>query len=674
MRSPGFLTTIGLFSCVSLAQNAPPPHWSFVPPHEHSLPATGGRWVDEPIDAFVLDALIRAEGTPNDDAERRTLLRRITFDLTGLPPTPDDVERFLADRSPAALERVIDRLLASPRYGEHMARSWLDLVRFADTNGIHHDHYREMTPYRDWVVRAFNENLAFDTFLRDQLAGDLYENPTTDELVASGYNRLHLVIDKGTALPEESFHRNVVDRVDAFGTVFLGLSLQCATCHEHKVDPITQKDYYQLYAFFNNVDTAPETPGRNPHAPLIRVPTPHQEFELEVLERALARASDETERTALAGRIDALRKSAPIALITKERDEVRPAHVMIRGAYDRQGAPVERNTPAFLPKLEAQGTPTRLDLARWATSPANPLTARVAVNRIWQQVFGVGLVKTSEDFGRQGQAPSHPTLLDDLTTWFVASGWDVKGLVRAIVRSHTYRQSSVADAATYRADPANRQLARGSRFRLDAEAIRDQMLAVSGLLNDEMFGRSVKPPQPPGLWKSVSMRSSSTYAFQADDGDRILRRSLYSFWKRALPPPQMTIFDAPSRESCIARRERTNTPLQALVLMNEAQCIRFARHTAFRTLRGRATDDEARIRELYERITTRLPDAQELAWLREGLDRFRARFTRDETAARDLTQELTDQLAAAGIDPAELAAHTMLVNVLFNLDVAKTRE
>jgi hypothetical protein len=345
---------------------------------------------------------------------------------------------------------------------------------------------------------------------------------------------------------------------------------------------------------------------------------------------------------------------------------------LIRGAYDQPGEIVQRDTPAFLPPLAAGGdVKTRMDLARWLTDKRHPLTARVTVNRFWQQFFGTGLVKTSEDFGTQGEWPSHPNLLDDLTTNFVNSQWDVKGLVRTIVGSHTYQQSSQAESAAYRADPYNRLLARGSRFRLDAEMIRDQILAVSSLLNRTMYGKSVKPPQPLDLWKSVSMVSSSTYAFTADTGDNVYRRSLYSFWKRALPPPQMTIFDAPTRESCIARRERTNTPLQALVLMNEGQYFEAAKHFA-RTVVGRAdTSDEQRLSDLYESVTSHLPDESEMTSLRNGLDALRANYQADPASARALTANVRE---ASDQERVDIAAYTMLINSLFNLDVVKTRE
>ncbi|RPI84337.1 MAG: DUF1553 domain-containing protein, partial [Planctomycetaceae bacterium] len=384
------------------------------------------------------------------------------------------------------------------------------------------------------------------------------------------------------------------------------------------------------------------------------------------------RKQKEDELARLKAQRDELERDTPLALVMKERADLRPAYILQRGAYDQPGEEVSRNTPAFLPPLQAAGeVKTRLDLAGWVTDRRHPLTARVTVNRLWQQLFGVGLVKTSEDFGAQGEYPSHPELLDDLANTFVESGWNVKSLVRSIVLSQTYQQSSRVSPAEFRADSENRLLARGSRTRLDAEVIRDQILAISGLLNNAMYGKSVKPPQPTDLWKTVSMVSSSTYSFQADTGDKIYRRSFYTFWKRAMPPPQMSIFDAPTRESCISRRERTNTPVQALLLMNETQYFEAARHLARQLLDAHNQSDENRLSIAFESVTSQLPTAAELADLRTGLEGFRSIYREDLDAARTLTADL----ALSG-DPQriELAAYTMVVNSLFNLDAAKTRE
>lgn len=676
--------------------------WAFAPPVTQPVPPVADDTrTSSRLDRFVMSRLEEETLQPQSPAVKRTLIRRLTFDLTGLPPTRRQIHTFLDDRSPMAYQRLVDRLLATPHYGEHMAKYWLDLVRFADTNGMHHDHYREMTPYRDWIIRSFNDNLRFDQFLTFQLAGDLFDEPTLDQQIASGFNRLHLVIDVGTALPEESFHRNVVDRVTAFGTAILGLTLKCASCHDHKYDPLTQKDFYQLYAFFNNIDAGPEAPGRNPHPPVLYFPDDQQQAEMQALKTTIAETTKavqtlkdqlkdddapETEKSSLAADLESTEASLkeltsqqqakqlelPHTLVMKERDQVRPTHIHVRGVYDQLGEPVQRNTPAFLPALpESEGIRTRMDLAKWATDPQNPLVARVAVNRFWQQLFGAGLVKTAEDFGAQGEWPSHPNLLDDLAVEFVQSQWNVKLLMKSMVLSETYRQSSQTDPASFAADPENRLLARGSRMRLESEMIRDQILGVSDLLVSTLYGKSVKPPQPPNLWKTVSMVSSSTYSFTADQGDKIYRRSLYSFWKRAMPPPQMTIFDAPTREACIARRERTNTPLQALVLMNEEQYFKAARRFALQILSETDITERERILTAYESITGGLADDTEYTTLRDGLRDFQITYEKDLPSAQALTNDLTLRDDQQRID---VAAYTMLINSIFNLDIVKTRE
>lgn len=723
-------------------------HWAFTPIQEHKIPQSKRTdWSDHPIDQFVL-ATLEANGlTPSEPASKRTLIRRVTLDLTGLPPTPEEIDAFLSDASDRAFEKLVDRLLNSPAYGEHMARYWLDLVRFADTNGLHHDHYREMTPYRDWVIRAFSDNMPMDDFIRYQLAGDLFEEPSVDQQIASGFNRLHLIIDRGTALPEESFFRNVVDQVTAVGTAFMGLTLQCAVCHDHKYDPITQRDFYQLSAFFNNFDGDPETGGRGTldfkrglQPPYIDLPTPEQEAQLARLDAAIAKLKQEEKQlkakqaaekeqakvakqgtkqadpkqtadkvskndspkkdaspaqetaSSLSSQLDALAaklknknaarekllREIPATLVMKERSDVRPAHIMIRGAYDQPGEPVTRDVPSFLPPLNNQdGLKTRMDLAQWLVDPTHPLTARVAVNRFWQQLFGVGLVKTSEDFGAQGEPPSHPELLDHLAMQFIDSGWDVKAMIRSIVLSQTYRQSSAASRDQYIDDPENRMLARGSRFRLDAEVIRDQVLAVSGLLNKKQYGKSVKPPQPEGLWKIVAMPSSYPNVFQPDSGDKIYRRSVYTFWKRGLPPPQMTIFDAPTRESCIARRERTNTPLQALLMMNEEQHFSAAIYYAKALLDRSELSDADRISTAYEKITCQIPSQRTVDRLQTARREFLDLYKNDPKAAQAMFSD-NRHPEIAGISETEqqvqLASWTMLVHSLLNLDATKTRE
>ncbi len=675
--------------------------WAFVPARNPDIPRVKNRkWSRQPIDLHVLAKLESLGLQPSREADSRTLIRRLSFDLTGLPPTLDEIKVFLADDRPKAYEALVDRLLAKKQFGEHVARYWLDLVRFADTNGMHKDFYRNFIAYRDWVIRAFNDNLGYDDFVRYQLAGDLFPNATNDQLVATGFSRLHLIIDRGTALPEESFFKNVVDRVTAVGTSFMGMTVHCATCHEHKYDPLSQKDFYSLFAFFNNIDAAPETngrPGNGLQPPFLALGTPGQNRKLQQLDKQVAESlktlkalkakvaaeKDPRKKKAFAeelkastakheglkGTRDRLDRQILRAMVMRERKEVRPTHIRIRGQYDAPGELVERNTPGFLPPLKKTGkTATRMDLAEWFVDPGNPLTARVAVNRFWQQFFGTGLVKTSEDIGAQGEVPSHPELLDHLTVSFTASGWNVKALVKQIVTSRTYRQSSVSTARQFASDPENRLLARGSRFRMDAEMIRDQILATSGLLVNTMYGKSVKPPQPDGLWKSVTMIGER---FKADTGDAIHRRSLYTYWKRGMPPPQMTILNAPNRDACVARRERTNTPSQALLLLNESEYLKAARELARKVLGIEGARASQRLAFAYETVTSKLPDQQERQILSDLLRTLQKSYLESPALAAEICDGLN--LGTAG-EKAQLAAWTVLVNALYNLDVTKTRE
>lgn len=619
--------------------------WSFVTPQLPPTPNVKNKdWQAGIINPHVMAELERRSVKPKPQADKRTLIRRVTFDLTGLPPSIDEINTFLKDDSPNAYEKLVDRLLGDKGYGEHMARYWADLVRLADTNGMHKDFYRNFSAYRSWLIRSFNNNLPFDDFVKYQVAGDLFAKPSEDQLIASGFNRLHLIIDRGTALPEESHHKNVLDRVEAFGTAFLGLTIQCAQCHEHKYDPISQKEFYQLYAFFNNFDGAPETEGR----PKAGIQAPSIK---------LTETAD-----------DPMAVGQPV-MVMKERSTPKDTFLLVRGAYDNPGEKVARNTPAFLPPLKKKdGVYNRMDLAEWLVDRQHPLTARVTVNRFWQQFFGVGLVKTSEDFGHQGEPPSHPELLDALAVNFIESGWDVKQLVRSIVMSKTYRQSSDASPTEFASDRENRLLARGARYRLDAEMIRDQILFLSGKLNRKMYGESVKPPQPPGLWKAVSMAAPFTY--EADKGDAIYRRSFYTYWRRAMPPPQMTILNAPSREFCTPRRERTNTPLQALLMMNEQEFFKAAESCASLTMTEAKGDAAKGMSLLYEKVTSHRPSPERLQLLQDTLSEFRDLYSADKA----LTEEFTPDLADADFKQrVELAAWTMVAHGLLNLDLAKVK-
>ena len=895
-------------------------HWSLIPP---KLSAPTQRSVDD----FIL-ARLKQEGLqPSPEASRETLLRRVSFDLTGLPPTLAEIDAFLADQDPRAYERAVDRLLASQHFGERMAVEWLDAARYADTNGYFGDKTRSLWPWRDWVIDAYNRNLPFDQFTIEQLAGDLLPNATTAQRIATGFNRNHMANNESGIIDEEYRVEYVADRLETTGTTWLGLTIGCARCHDHKYDPITQREFYQLFAFFNNVPESGLIKADN-SPPVLSVPSAQQEQELkrltadtqqaerefEPFKAALRQQISDWEKTAATslppsptaqlkahfsfdGRIDAkhfgtsfvfqdailgqsakfdatqhaewtgtfdtdaawtvglwltadtslsgvfskiepegrrrgfeviwqkgrfqinlvsqwgtdaielvtqepvtskkwhhlvvshdgtrraeglrvfldgkpaatkimndtlkgptacseplrigrrdanlgfygqldelrllqkamdaqeteswfwserlrgiaarpeakrnaadvtllqdwfvehhadaptrmahqrvreskvaeatLRESIPTTLVMQEMPSPRKTHLLTRGQYDHPADEVRPGVPASLSPWPQESPPNRLGFARWLVSTDNPLTARVAVNRLWMQCFGEGLVRTVNDFGSQGEAPSHPELLDWLALRFMQSGWDVKAMLKLMVMSSTYRQSSQFSAR----DPSNRLLARGASFRLSAEMVRDQALAVSGLLVSKIGGPSVKPYQPPGLWEAVSYNGEETYVPDADAG--LWRRSLYTFWKRQSPPPALLTFDGPTREKCTARRARTNTPLQSLVLLNDETYIEAARVLATwaQSLKG---SESEKLALAFRRVTSRAADPAELQQLTGLLSRQRARFAADQEAAAKL---IAAGASAHGKDlnPVELAAWTLTLHALLNLDETITR-
>jgi len=654
-------------------------HWAFIPPKRQP----GGS-----IDEFIRQRLEAAGLTPSPEANRETLIRRVTLDLTGLPPTPAEIDAFLRDSSPDAYEKVVDRLLSSPRFGERLALDWLDAARFADTHGYHIDSGRDMTRWRDWVINAFNRNLPFDQFTIEQLAGDLLPNATVDQKIASGFNRNHMINFEGGAIPEEYHTAYIVDRVNTTATVWLGLSLACAQCHDHKYDPFTQRDYYRLYAFFHNVPENGLDGSRGNAAPLLRFPTPQQQQELDRLAEELRAWQPieklplladwaKSQRSRLQQERDKLERQVPTTMVMQEMPQPRDTFVLIRGAYDKKGEKVTAALPAVLLEkpISADRPLNRLDLARWIVSEDNPLTARVIVNRYWQMFFGTGLVKTSEDFGTQGEFPSHPELLDWLAVHFRDSGWNVKQLVKMMVMSATYRQDSRVGPEHLRKDPENRLLARAPRLRLPAEFIRDQALAVSGLLNGEIGGKSVFPYQPPGLWEELMSRADganwTAQTYTPSHGKDLYRRTMYTFWKRTCPPPTLATFDAPDREVCTVRRPRTNTPLQALILLNDPTYVEASRKLSERLLRE-ADTTEARIRLAFRLCTSRLPSAQEASILQRLVEDRRARYQKDPTAAARLLA-VGESPRDESLNVSELAAWTSLAGVLLNLDETITR-
>jgi hypothetical protein len=931
------------------------PHWAFIKPERPALPVVkNDKWVRNPVDRFILAKLEALGLAPAPEADRRTLARRLSLDLTGLPPEPELVEAYVADAAPDAYEKLVDRLMDSPRYGEHRARYWMDAARYADTHGLHFDNFRDIWPYRDWIIAAFNRNEPFDQFTIEQIAGDLLPNPTQDQIIATGFHRCNITTNEGGTIAEENLANYARDRVETTSWVWLGLTANCAVCHDHKFDPITTKDFYSLSAYFRNTtqgaldgnvrDTAPvlllpkgddkarydaipkeleaakaviaerkkllradfdkwletakaedwdaevakigapsfhlplassypldtiegvhdgkalvakargaiqwEDTGRHRLAfhldgksPLeigtdvggfekdgarsfgcwVKLPKTYSgsasilarmddddgfrgwdlsaqdgEFtshlvhhwqddaikvvttgkvakpgtwqhvfvtydgsgkaegfkifvdgrdiklkvesntlksttktqtpflvgsrkksmalsgasveDLRIYDRKLApgdvrrlaledkarallakapadrkpKEKDEIfdvtvesdpdlaaaagKQTALEAEQKGIRERASVGYIMEEKKDSMPvANVLFRGEYDKPRDKVEAGVFKALHPLPADAPKNRLGLARWLAAPENPLTPRVIVNRYWQEIFGTGLVKSAEDFGIMGDAPSHPELLNWLAVEF-REHWDVKKTIRLLVTSATYRQAAVATKEKLDKDPANRLLSRGPRFRMDAEMIRDAALEASGLLSGKIGGPSVKPYQPDGVWDAVGMRESNTKTYKRDSGEALYRRSLYWFWKRMAPPASLEILNAPSREVSCLRRERTDTPLQALVTLNDPQMIEAARVLAEKALKG-GTDDAARLRVATMRVLARPLNDKEAAVIGRIRDGLRTHYKEKPEDAKVLIA-VGDSKADAALDPAELAAWTMVCNQLMNLDEA----
>ena len=642
-------------------------HWAFIPPRRPDIPPVRDtRWPENPIDHFILARLEAGGLPPSPRADRATLLRRVTLDLTGLPPTPGEVDAFDRDTAPGAYERVVDRLLASPRYGEHMALSWLEASRYADTDGYQNDRLRYQHVWRDWVILAMNENKPFDEFTIEQMAGDMLPHATLRQQIATGFNRNHRINSENGSLPEEWHVENVVDRVDTAGTIFLGLTMGCARCHDHKYDPITQREYFQLFAQFNNVPEWGVGPNNGNSPPFIEVPASWPDLAPEE-DRLIP--PDPVVLNQRKGSVDRPQAGSPeTVMVMAEMDEPRPTYLLNRGLYSDPDTSevLPPGVPAALLAAGMAPPSNRLELARWLVDPANPLTARVTVNRYWQHFFGTGIVATPDNFGLQGAFPSHPELLDWLATEFVRIGWDVKAFHRLLVTSAAYRQASRIDPATAALDPENRLLARAPRVRLTGQQLRDQALFAGGLLVEQAGGPSVFPYMPPGLWESVSNAK-----YYASCGDDLYRRSLYIYWRRTTPPPMLTGFNAANREVCIVRNELTNTPLHALTLMNNVVFVESARVMAERMLEGHAILD-ARIADGFRRVLGRRPGAPELAALVSAYGDFEARFREDPTAARALLG-VGDRPYRRIFDEVQLASMTMVASAILNLDEAIMR-
>ena len=630
-------------------------HWAFRTPLKREVPGTGTWGVNE-IDAFVHDGMSEAGLQPQREAGKEGLIRRVTIDLTGLPPALEEVDAFLADKSEQAYEKVVDHLLASPRHGERMAAWWLDGARYGDSHGYDNDLENAQWPWRNWVIESFNANQPYDQFVIWQLAGDLLPDAGDDQIVATGFNRNHRIQTEGGAIEEEWRTEYVMDRVETMGTVFLGLTLNCARCHDHKYDPISQREFYQLFAMFDGPDEKGFINNlRGSAEPRIR----YRQSEFDLAVKKLE--GEVPDKKAREGRIRELESRHPHVMIMREEVD-RKAFVLKRGQYDARGEEVSPGLPqAFSPVPEGENL-TRLDLARWLVDGEHPLTARVFVNRIWEQFFGTGIVKSSENLGRQSDWPSHPALLDWLAVDFVESNWDVKRLLKLMVMSRTYRQSAVVDEEGLRRDPENRLLSRGPRIRLQAEMLRDQALFLSDLLVERLGGPSWWVYQPAGLWLEVEKRGT----FAQDHGEKLYRRSLYSRIRRTVAPPSMLLFDMPSREVCAVKRNLTNTPLQALALMNEVTYVEAAKKLAERMMTKGGTPTE-RIAWGFRCATARVADGEELGILVEGYERRVERYRRDRKAAEDLLGQGESKVPGYLPKP-EMAALTTVANVILNLD------
>jgi hypothetical protein len=756
-------------------------HWAFVKPQRPTVPSGKDKaWVKNEIDAFILHKLEEAGLQPSPPADRVTMIRRLSLDLRGLPPNLQEVDEFLADKSADAYEKLVERMLASPRYGEKMAVLWLDLARFGDTSGYHMDSTRQMSLWRDWVINAFNQNLPFDQFTIEQLAGDLLPNATIEQKIASGFNRNTRFNEEGGVDPEEYVIRYNIDRTNTLGQVWLGLTLGCAECHSHKYDPISHKEYYQLFAYFSGI-TEPMTSGPDVHGkplpPFLKVPTPEQAKELEahrkmlpVVEKAIAKVlgeyadplvgkaipanppADLVSRSQLAWeglaknndklpvevrtilmvprpkrgdaqtktlrdyylrkvhestsaiiglfekdhddftkKIEAIEDAAPYTLISEELAKPRPAFVLIRGDFQHRGQQVGRGVPAAFPPLPPDAPNNRLGLARWLVRPDHPLTARVAVNRLWAQMFGQGIVQSIADFGTQGDFPSHAELLDWLASEFILpsfsgrgaaserrgvtppwrdkEAWDVKRILRTIALSATYQQASTFTPGGAKIDPHNRLLARMPRYRLSAEELRDSALEIAGLLNPKIGGPSFMPYQPPDFYKN----KNENWPWIASSGSEQYRRGLYAFWRRTALHPMFAILDAPNREECAAVRPRTNTPLQALVTLNDPTFVEAARVFAQKILTQGPKDLDGRLAFAFRGVTCRTPSVAELKVLRHRFQFQHDRFHADKDAASKFVN-VGQYPRDAALDVAELASWTAVANMLLNLDEMLTRE
>lgn len=632
-------------------------HWAFVPPVKSPLPQVNDtKWPRNEIDYFVLAKLEQENLQPNEEADKERLLKRVCLDITGLPPTLDQMNAFLADTRPDAYERQVDALLATPQYGEKMAIHWMDVGRYADSYGYQDDNIRTQWPWRDWVIHAFNENMPYDQFITWQLAGDMLPHATKEQILATAFLRNHKYTEEGGVVPEEYRIEYLIDKNRTYGKGILGLTVECAQCHDHKYDPISQKAYYSLMAFFNNTkevgyegDVSVSKPAKMP----------------------ILTFNDSDIRNNLSF-INYKDTNTIMVSVMGERDTVRPTYLLARGQYD---APTELVRPealdAVMPFDTTKFPRNRLGLAEWTVSKQNPLTARVFVNQLWQEFFGRGIVKSSGDFGMQGDLPTNVQLLDWLAADFMEHDWDIKRLVKQFVLSAAYRQSTKITPEKLEKDPENAWLSRGPRLRLDAELIRDLVLASSGLLVKTIGGPSVKPYQPAGLWESASSGRGVLATYRQDHHDSLYRRGLYTFIKLTVPPPVMGMFDASNRDQCEVRRLRTNTPLQALIMMNDPTVLEAARVLAQR-LESESSEYHDKIIKAFRLIVCRRPTPLETSSL-ENFYRDQLAGFKQHPAAAGKSLAVGEYPQARGEDPVATATLMRVIETLYNLEETITK-
>ena len=631
------------------------PHWAFIKPTKSELPDADEDWVRNPIDYFVYAKMAEKSLKPSAEASKEQLLKRVCLDLTGLPPTLEMQDRFLKDESPQAYEKMVNELLGSKHYGEKMSIQWLDLARYADSHGYQDDGLRTMWPWRDWVIHAFNSNYSYAKFVTWQLAGDLLPKPSKEMLLATGFNRNHKITQEGGVIDEEYRVEYVNDRTNTFSKSFLALTFECARCHDHKYDPISQKDYYSTYAFFNQV---PEKglfgtiDASFADPPNMSISTKDVQSILKFIHKKDTASVD--------------------VMVMADSSKHRPTYVLSRGNYDMPGPEVGFGLPkSILPFTPAKYSQNRLGLARWVLDPQNPLTSRVFVNRMWAQFFGRGIVKTVGDFGMQGELPTHPELLDWLAVDFQTHGWNIKRLVKQVVMSATYRQASTVTSESQQVDPENIYLSRMSRIRIPAEQIRDQVLASAGILNKEIGGPSVKTYQPKGLWEVATSGRGSLMNYIQDHNQDLYRRGMYVFIKRTVPPPTMLIFDASNRDQCEVQRGRTNTPLQALVMMNDPHVLESSRVLASQFSHEKGSIEE-KLTRAFRRIVCRAPKEKELAMLKKYYEAEQTSCTQNPKKVQKLMkigEYKQDKAAVTG----STAAMMLTIQLIFNLEEAIMR-